>query len=136
MQVTSRIRPVQRRCAALVAVALALTASPVGAADSTDISANQRAEKKDFTDPQILDGFFKTAFGAEYHLAGRVDRIAPIAVPGELQSTLTAYCRLEVAVPELRPGMTGHARISTGRRSLGEIVAGRVLRVLRTEFWW
>jgi len=66
---------------------------------------------------------------------GRLDRIAPVAVPGEVQSTLTAYCRLE-AVPELRPGMTGYARVSAGRRSLGEIVASRALRVLRTEFWW
>ncbi len=39
------------------------------------IAARQRAEKKSFTDAEIVDGFFKTAFGAEYHLAGRVDRI-------------------------------------------------------------
>src|SRR6267378_2552497 len=28
-----------------------------------------------FADIEIVDGFLKTAFGAEYHLAGRVDRI-------------------------------------------------------------
>lgn len=39
------------------------------------IASRQRAEKKSFTDAEIVDGFFKTAFGAEYHLAGRVDRI-------------------------------------------------------------
>jgi len=39
------------------------------------IASRQRAEKKTFTDSEIADGFFKTAFGAEYHLAGRVDRI-------------------------------------------------------------
>lgn len=39
------------------------------------IAARQRAEKKSFTDSEIVDGFLKTAFGAEYHLAGRVDRI-------------------------------------------------------------
>jgi Protein of unknown function (DUF2927) len=39
------------------------------------IASRQRAEKKSFTDSEITDGFFKTAFGAEYHLAGRVDRI-------------------------------------------------------------
>ena len=44
-------------------------------ADTPNIAARQRAEKKTFTDAQITDGFFKTAFGAEYHLAGRVDRI-------------------------------------------------------------
>src|SRR5262249_14379564 len=31
---------------------------------------------------------------------GRVDRIAPVAVPGEVQSTLTVYCRLEGSPPE------------------------------------
>jgi hypothetical protein len=34
-----------------------------------------RLERKTFTDAQIIDGFLKTAFGAEFHLAGRVDRI-------------------------------------------------------------
>ena len=32
-------------------------------------------EKKQFTDAEIADGFFKVAFGAEFHLAGHVDRI-------------------------------------------------------------
>ena len=45
------------------------------AADISAIASRQRAEKKAFTDSEIMDGFFKTAFGAEYHLAGRVDRI-------------------------------------------------------------
>ncbi|AWL99475.1 DUF2927 domain-containing protein [Bradyrhizobium amphicarpaeae] len=39
------------------------------------VASRQRAEKKSFTDGEIVDGFLKTAFGAEYHLAGRVDRI-------------------------------------------------------------
>ncbi|HEY0327847.1 MAG TPA: DUF2927 domain-containing protein [Rhodopseudomonas sp.] len=39
------------------------------------VAAKQRAERKLFSDAEILDGFFKTAFGAEFHLAGRVDRI-------------------------------------------------------------
>ena len=39
------------------------------------IAQRQRTEKKIFTDSEIVEGFLKTAFGAEYHLAGRVDRI-------------------------------------------------------------
>lgn len=39
------------------------------------IASRQRTEKKSFTDGEIVEGFLKTAFGAEYHLAGRVDRI-------------------------------------------------------------
>lgn len=45
------------------------------------INARQRSEKKVFTDSQIIDGFMKTAFGAEYHLAGRVDRIRKYQMP-------------------------------------------------------
>ena len=45
------------------------------------IASRQRAEKKSFTDAEITDGFFKTAFGAEYHLAGRVDRIRKYDMP-------------------------------------------------------
>jgi Protein of unknown function (DUF2927) len=45
------------------------------------VAARQRAEKKIFTDGQIAEGFFKTAFGAEYHLAGRVDRIRKYGGP-------------------------------------------------------
>ena len=39
------------------------------------IAQRQRSEKKIFTDSEIIEGFLKIAFGAEYHLAGRVDRI-------------------------------------------------------------
>jgi hypothetical protein len=49
--------------------------SPATANEIPAIASRQRAEKKSFTDSEIIEGFFKTAFGAEYHLAGRVDRI-------------------------------------------------------------
>jgi multidrug efflux pump subunit AcrA (membrane-fusion protein) len=69
-------------------------------------------------------------------LSARVDRIAPAAARGDVQSTLLVYCRPENASSELRPGMTGHARVFTGRRSLGGFLLDRTLRFVRTEFWW
>jgi len=60
---------------ALAAIALASAVAPALAAENSAIASRQRAEKKSFTDAEIVDGFFKTAFGAEFHLAGRVDRI-------------------------------------------------------------
>jgi hypothetical protein len=45
------------------------------------IASRQRAEKKSFTDSEIVDGFLKTAFGAEYHIAGKVDRIRKYDAP-------------------------------------------------------
>ncbi len=50
-------------------------------AEIAGIVARQRIEKKSFTDGEIVDGFMKTAFGAEYHLAGRVDRIRKYETP-------------------------------------------------------
>ncbi|MGY4629719.1 DUF2927 domain-containing protein [Bradyrhizobium sp. USDA 4486] len=63
---------------ALLAFA-ALTSVPdtatMAAGELPAIASRQRSEKKSFADGEIVEGFLKTAFGAEYHLAGRVDRI-------------------------------------------------------------
>src|SRR5205085_6156846 len=61
--------------AALAALTISIALPPPAAAELPAIAARQRTEKTNFTDSEIVEGFFKTAFGAEYHLAGRVDRI-------------------------------------------------------------
>ncbi|MGO3932027.1 DUF2927 domain-containing protein [Rhodopseudomonas pseudopalustris] len=106
MQCGFRPRPSRRALAATFAAALAVFAAvPADAADNTDISANQRAEKKDFTDSQIFDGFFKTAFGAEYHLAGRVDRIrkfdGPVRIHAEGETRPDRRDQLERVVADI-----------------------------------
>jgi Protein of unknown function (DUF2927) len=74
----------------IVAVALAgiafdaVIAPPAASAEIPAIASRQRAEKKTFTDSEITEGFFKTAFGAEYHLAGRVDRIRKYDMPARV----------------------------------------------------
>lgn len=78
------------RFAPLALAAFALTLVPfivpiivplATAGELPAIASRQRTEKKSFTDAEIVDGFFKTAFGAEYHLAGRVDRIRRFDTP-------------------------------------------------------
>jgi hypothetical protein len=44
-------------------------------AENSRIAMLRAAEQKTFTDAQIIDGFFKVAFGAELAVAGRADRI-------------------------------------------------------------
>ncbi|HEV3500177.1 MAG TPA: DUF2927 domain-containing protein, partial [Bradyrhizobium sp.] len=67
---------------AIAAIAFGGVVSPPSAsAEIPAIASRQRAEKKSFTDAEIIDGFLKTAFGAEYHLAGRVDRIRKYTAP-------------------------------------------------------
>ena len=76
MRTLRRILSVRTLAAALGAVMLGQI--PVPAAPAGEIAAivqRQRTEKKSFTDSEIVEGFLKIAFGAEYHLAGRVDRI-------------------------------------------------------------
>ncbi len=51
------------------------------AAENKEISARRAAEIRSFTDAQIIDGFFKVTFGAEFNTAGRVDRIRKFDVP-------------------------------------------------------
>src|ERR1700737_2139592 len=70
---------------ALAAIAFdAVVSQPCASAEIPAIASRQRAEKKTFTDSEIIEGFLKTAFGAEYHLAGRVDRIRKYDGPGRV----------------------------------------------------
>src|SRR6202011_262565 len=77
----SRFLHLQMAAAALAAIAFAAVLPPAASAEIPAIASRQRAEKKSFTDAEITDGFLKTAFGAEYHLAGRVDRIRKYDMP-------------------------------------------------------
>jgi hypothetical protein len=77
-----------RRSVLSWAVAIALTAlaqdvlpQPSAAAEVPAVASRQRNEKRIFADSEIIEGFMKTAFGAEYHLAGRVDRIRKYSAP-------------------------------------------------------
>lgn len=64
------------RTARAVIAALALAGfADVARSEDPQIAKLRAAEQKTFTDAQIFDGFFKTAFGAELAVAGRVDRI-------------------------------------------------------------
>ncbi len=56
-------------------------AGTVAAAENPEIAKRRAAERKTFTDAEIIDGFFKVALSAEFHGAGRVDRIRKFDVP-------------------------------------------------------
>jgi multidrug efflux pump subunit AcrA (membrane-fusion protein) len=54
----------------------------------------------------------------------------------EIPNSVTITCVVEDANGELRPGMTGYARIYSVSRPVLEVWLDRGLRYLRTEFWW
>ena len=69
-------------------------------------------------------------------VAARVARVAVGTETGGGPGTVTVYCRLADVPPGLRPGASGYGRVYTGQRPAGGIIAERVARLLRTEFWW
>jgi multidrug resistance efflux pump len=94
----------------------------------------QRLERVKAGQPVFVK--LRTAPLATY--AARVERVGSAAVKSDArdpQAHVTVYCRLDQCAADLRPGMTGYARVSTGRRPLGKILADHAIRMLRTEFW-
>ena len=69
--------------------------------------------------------------------ATRKDPTDPARPPPrpDAPGTITAYAAVEGA-EDLQPGMTGYARISCGRSTLGRILLQRTLQLVRPEFWW
>jgi hypothetical protein len=65
----------------MVIFAVIAVAGPSFAVEDPQITTRRTHERKTFTDAEITDGFFKVALGAEYQLAGRVDRIRKYDVP-------------------------------------------------------
>lgn len=70
-----------RLLAATLLVAAVAAASAAARAENADIARNRATERKSFTDAQIANGLFKIAFGAEFSVAGRVDRIRRFEKP-------------------------------------------------------
>src|SRR5262249_24131396 len=73
--------------------------------------------------------------------AGSAVTMAAAAAPGTpgagaIPSTIIVRTRLDEGRTELRPGMSGFARVGTGKRPIGGIALNRLLRFIRTEFWW
>jgi DUF2927 family protein len=61
--------------AGVVLAVFLLATATAGRAENPRIAKNQASERKIFTDTEITNGFFKVAFGAEFSVAGRTDRI-------------------------------------------------------------
>jgi hypothetical protein len=70
--------------------------------------------------------------------SGTVDSISPIAFQttnGPPQRNFVVTTHLQNANTDLRPEMTGNAKVSCGQRRLYEIVFRRLIRFIRVEFW-
>lgn len=106
----------------------------IGEQNMSLVAPGQRVELKPFSLP------YRTVDAS-------VLRIAPVVLqPDEEEHTgtvpqgssgeLKVYCSLGGAVDELTPGMSGYARIYLADETFGNLVASRLMRFIRTEFWW
>jgi hypothetical protein len=59
----------------VLAVSALLFSAMATRAEDPDVARRRAVERRTFTDAEIVRGFFKVTFGAEFHVAGRVDRI-------------------------------------------------------------
>ena len=67
--------------ASVVALSCLISLATIARAEDAQIAKLRAAERKIFTDAEIIDGFFRIVFGAEFHVAGRTDRIRKYEVP-------------------------------------------------------
>lgn len=71
-----------------------------------------------------------------------VDRIAPRAqqskeeIQQQQQNSVVVYAFLKDSSGQLRPGMTGYARVECGSAPIAKVALDYVLKYIRTEFWW
>jgi len=75
--------PVRRglRLAVVLSGLVWATSGPATTTEATVAAPQRTVEHKAYTDAEIAEGFFKVTFGAEFHLAGRVDRIRKFEGP-------------------------------------------------------
>jgi len=72
----------------------------------------------------------------ERDVEARVLNIRPAAEVIGGEPSLVVEAAVPISVDDLRPGMTGQARIAAGSRSLATLALRRPYRFLRRSLWW
>src|SRR5215217_7631689 len=89
-------------CAMLLFTLIVLTAAAPASGEDAEVAYRRSIERRTFSDAEIIDGFFKVTFGAEFHVAGGVDRIrkyeGPVRVFIDNRATPDRTQQVEAAV--------------------------------------
>jgi multidrug resistance efflux pump len=105
----------------------------------TTIKAQIAIPEKEIADAQLGQPVvLKARAVPEETFSGKVISIAPTASKTEDalgQRTIFVTTEIDNKVLRLRPEMTGHAKIHCGQRRVGELMARRMARYVRVEFW-
>ena len=96
------------------------------APEDAEIAHRRAIERKTFTDAEIIDGFFKVTFGAEFHVAGGVDRIrkydGPIRVYVDNRASPDRSDQVAAAVADIRAHIRNMDFATSTRRSDANII--------------
>jgi Protein of unknown function (DUF2927) len=116
--------------AVTIAVLAAILSAHGAAAENAQIARHRASERKIFTDAEIIDGFFKTAFGAEFHLAGGVDRIrkyiGAVRVYIDNRATPDRSAQVESVIADIRMRIRHLDIASTKKRSEANVILSLV----------
>jgi hypothetical protein len=122
------LRPAMRHV--MLVTVTALTAQAPAAAEDAEIAHRRSIERKTFTDAEIIDGFFKVTFGAEFHVAGGVDRIrkydGPIRVYIDNRTQPDRSPEVAAVVADIRTRIRDLDLAMTGKRDDAQIVVSLV----------
>ena len=115
----------------LMAGSLAGLACAVAAeTDNAEIAHHRAIERRNFTDAEIIDGFFKVTFGAEFHVAGGVDRIrkydGPVRVFIDNRAKPDRTPQVEAAVADIRNRIRNLDIATTDRRDDANMIVSLV----------
>ncbi len=122
------LRPSIRHVMLVTVTALAMQGP--AAAEDAEIAHRRSIERKTFTDAEIVDGFFKVTFGAEFHVAGGVDRIrkydGPIRVYIDNRTQPDRSPEVAAVVADIRTRVRDLDLAVTGKRDDAQIVVSLV----------
>jgi Protein of unknown function (DUF2927) len=113
-----------------VMVSLVILAAAPSAAEDAEIAHRRSIERTTFTDAEIIDGFFKVTFGAEFHVAGGVDRIrkydGPVRVYFDNRAQPDRSPQVNAAVADIRARIRDLDIAMTAKREDAQIVVSLV----------
>jgi len=109
---------------------IVLTAAAPASGEDAEVAYRRSIERRTFSDAEIIDGFFKVTFGAEFHVAGGVDRIrkyeGPVLVYVDNRAEPNRSTQVTAVVADIRSRIRDLDIATTGRREDAQIVVSLV----------
>jgi hypothetical protein len=114
-----------------LAALLLLPSAVLAPAQGQEVIIRRATQRTTFTDAEIVEGFFKIAFGAEFSLAGRTDRIRkfdrPVRVYVDNRATPDRTAQVAAVVADIRARVE-HLDIAVVREREAANVIVRLVR--------